>query len=360
MPQKDIDELLGNDKDAAEFNFKKKELDQDNIRSRYEILQEKKSELASLETFDLDNEDPAIIQKIASDTEEYLIKAKNAKVFINDDFKGKVPLFPRNVILAAAETGVGKSTICANLAYHAILQGQRVLMLVNEENPGDVYNRIICLLKGWSYVDHGSFTDEQRKTFKEMTILLRERVVIVGDNHGDLKNLTTTIEGVSKVLNSVVEKNSKFDLIMIDYYQNIDRSTANNNMGMWDVQYRFCKFIDQYKNRSNASIVILAQLKGSKDQNLSFKDAIEGRKTIMNVASCVLRVTKDIEKQRTGFEIMKSRFNASLGQTVYVGFDRGKYVPYTLLFQEKVDDYNLKKATRTLPKTVNPTNNNEE
>ena len=107
IPFKDIEEILGNDSEAAEFNFKKKAIEQDNIRNKYDQLQEKKKELADLSSFDLDNENPSVIQEIADETEDYLTKAKNAKVFLNNDFKGKVPLFPRNVILVAAETGVG-------------------------------------------------------------------------------------------------------------------------------------------------------------------------------------------------------------------------------------------------------------
>jgi predicted ATP-dependent serine protease len=359
-PFKDMEEILGNDAEAAEFNFKKKAIEQENIRSKYDRLQEKKAELAVIESFDLENEDPSVIQKIADEGEDYLLKAKNAKVFLNDDFKGKIPLFPRNIIFAAAETGVGKSTICANLALRAIIQNQRVLILTNEENPSDVYNRIICLLRGWAYVDHTSFTAEQIKIFKEMTILLSERVTIVGDKRGGLDNLTTTIEGIKQVLNSVLSKDSKFELIVIDYYQNIDRSTEDQNMSAWDCQYRFCKFIDQYKNHSNASIVILGQLKSSGDKTLSFKDAIEGRKTIMNVASCVLRVTKEPDKRRTGFEVMKSRFNESLGQTIYVGFDRGKYVDYTKEFEHKATMEALEKSMRSLDPSIKPKNFNDK
>jgi len=348
-PHKDMEEIIKNDAETAEYNFKKKVIEQDSVRNKYDIVQEKNAELKALEALDLDHEDRSVIQKIADETKDYLLKAKNAKVFLNNDFKGKVPLFPRNIILAAAETGVGKSTICANLAKRAIMQNQRVLILSNEESEGDIYNRITCLIKGWAYVDHGSFTDEQRETFHKMTFLLSERVTVVGNNRGDLDNLTTTIEGVKRVLDSVVEKDSKFDLIIIDYYQNIDRSIAVPSMDIWQAQYRFCKYIDQYKNRSNAAIVLLAQLKSSGDKTLSFKEAIEGRKTIMNVSSCVLRVTKEADKRRTGFEIMKSRFNASLGQTIYVGFDRGEYVDYTPEFKHKADMEALERSLRTLP-----------
>lgn len=363
----ELEQFAHIDIEANKFNHQKKEIEKDRIQTDYNRLQERKEELEALEMLDLDNEDPSVIEQIAKETEEYLTHAQKAKIFINNDFKGKVPYFPRNIILAAAETGVGKSTICANLAFHAISQGQRVLVLSNEESPGDIYNRVTCLFKNWTYVDHTSFTDEQRKEFAEMTVKLSKRLTIVGDKRvvtkdgkkKELVNLTTSVEGVEKVLNSILDKKNKFDLIIIDYYQNIDKSTTVPSASAYECQYRFCKFIDKYKNHSPASIVILAQLKAN-TKDLPFKDAIEGRKTIMNVASCVLRVNKDAEKRRTGFEFMKSRFNGCLGETVYVGFDKGKYVRYTNEFKLRVDNEILEKSLRTLPVNVQPTGLNEE
>lgn len=354
----DLKEILGNNQEAVQYNSMKQELEQDNIITRHNQMKERKSTLESLKTFNLDTEDPSIIDKIAADNEEYLLRAKNAKVFINDDFKSKIPYFPRNVLVIGAETGVGKSTIAANLAYHAIMQGQRVLIIVNEENPGDVYNRVTCILKGWAYVDHGSFTEEQIKTFKEMTKLLSEKITIIGDTRGNLHNLTTSVEGIETVLNSVITNDNKFDLILIDYYQNIDKSTEVPSMADWQVQYRFCKYIDQYKNKSNATIVVLAQLKANKEDKLSFKDSIEGRRSLMNIATCCLKVTKDIENQRTGFEVVKSRFTEALGQTLWVGFKRGKYVKYTPEFKNQVQLDIAARATQRAVASSKPSNFN--
>lgn len=357
LRDKDMAELLGNNKESAEYNRKKQELEQESIATRHEQMLERKAQIEAFKSFNLDTEEASIIQKIADDNEDYLLKAKNAKNFLNDSFRGKVPLFPRNVILAAAETGVGKSTVTTNLAFRAMMQGQRVLIISNEENEGDFYNRITCLIKGWAYINHSDFTDEQRKVFKEMTVMLDQRIKVVGNTRGNLTNLTTTIEGVETVLNSVLVNNSKFDLIVIDYYQNIDRSEVVPTMLDWQAQYRFCKFIDQYKNRSNAAIVVLAQLKTAGDAKaLSFKDAIEGRKTIMNVATCVLRIKKEAENQRTGFEIMKSRFLEGLGETIWVGFKRGKYVDYDAAFKNEVELAKIAKATRDAVNHVKPTN----
>lgn len=343
----DVKAIAAGDQETMEFNRKKRIVEQYTLNSKYDDIQERTSQLNALQNLNIDKEDPSIVQKIAEANEQYLIAAKKAGVFLNNDFKNVVPLFPKNVIVVAAETGVGKSTIASNLAYHAAIQGQRVLMIVNEESPGDVYNRITCLGRGWAYVNHSSFTDEQCKIFKEMTIALRDRIVVIDDGYApNFQHLTTSIEGVEAVLNSVILNENKFDLIIIDYYQNIDKSIRVPSLADHQAQYRFCKYIDQFKNRVNAPIVILAQLKTSGETKLSFKESIEGRKGLMNISTCSLRVTKEVENRRTGFTVEKSRFTKSLGQTIWVGFDKGRYIPYTPEFQNKVQLDIIAEATR--------------
>ena len=143
------DQLSNIPKDLVnEFNSKKIEVDMARIAHQHEQLQEQRKELELLEKFDIGANNGKYVEELAAETGDYLLRARKSGVFLNNDFKGKVPFFARNIILAAAETGSGKSTISANLTYQAIRQAKKVLVLTNEENPGDVYNRVTCLLKG--------------------------------------------------------------------------------------------------------------------------------------------------------------------------------------------------------------------
>lgn len=339
----------------SEFNKKKHEVELARVAQQHDQLQESRKELEKLESFDLGSYNERYAQELANETEDYLLRARKSKVFINNDFKGKVPFFARNIILAAAETGGGKSTLSANLTCQALINGQRVLVLSNEENPGDVYNRVSCLIQGWAYINHEKFTDEQIAFFKQNIIHLSKRLTVIGDSYDGMTGCTTTIEGIENICNSLIQKKTEFDVIIFDYYQNIDRSVKALGLSDWEVQYRFCKFLDQYKNKSNAALVVLSQKKAAiKDKELPFREAIEGRKTILNVATCALNVVKDLDNSCTLFEIKKSRFNACVGETIKVGFDKGEYVLFDQAFRQKAQIQRDQKAQNILMAKVNP------
>lgn len=343
MSRPNIASILGTEAEA-ELYKKKAEVEQDRIRKQYDQLQEQKRETEALKTLNFGNYDESYIESLAKGSTDYLMKARNAKVFLTNDFIGKVPFFPRNLILVGAETGVGKSTLSANLSYHTIMQGLKVLVLTNEEHPSDVYNRVSCLIRGWFYANHEKFNDEQIQYFEQNIKALARRMTVISDNYRGISGCTTTLEGIQNVLESVYNTNSQFDLIILDYYQNVDRSTDNDKLDAYAVQYRLCKYLDQYKNKSNAPIIVLAQKKPSgKDKELLFKDAIEGRKTIVNIATCALNVAKDVDNSRTSFEIIKSRFNSCVGDKVFVGFDKGKYVPYDNEFKNEAQNRKIEK-----------------
>lgn len=338
-----------------EINAKKVAVDHAAIEDKHRQLEERNRELEELDSFDIAAHNQAYVLALSEETGDYLIRARKSKVFLNNDFRGKIPFFSRNIILAAAETGSGKSTLSANLTYQALLQGQRVLVISNEENAGDIYNRITCLLNGWSYSDHGKFTDEQILAFKTNIIKLSQRLTVISDSYNGKTGCTTTIEGVENLCNSLIRKNTEFDLIIFDYYQNIDRSVKSPNLSEFQVQYRFCKFLDQYKNRSNAALLVLSQKKPQiKDKELPFRETIEGRKSILNVATCALNVVKDVENYCTLFTIMKSRFNDSIGQTIKVGFKRGEYVPFTNEFKLEALTLRTAREQAAVMEKVNP------
>ena len=132
-------------------------------------------------------------------------------------------------------------------------------------------------------------------------------------------------------------------------------------MNEYQVQYKLTKMLDQFKNIYGAPIVVLAQKKPSHvDKKLPFKDAIEGRKTIINVSTCALDVNIDSERLLTSFTIMKSRFNGCIGETIDVGFDRGRYVDYNPEFKLKTNMNALAKSQAQLMSKVKTTNFNSE
>lgn len=335
-------EELGGEIEGEKLDLTKKEsvVYKHRIDRQYDEIQKAREELEKNKSIDLSQMPEERVKKLQQDTEEYLKQAKKAKVFLNKDFNGKVPYFGRNLILIGATTGDGKSTVTSNIVLDTIKQGGKVLIITNEEKGDDCYNRITALIKGWPYKDHEDFTEEQRAVFREYIGILAKRIYVVEDDHNGVQGQTTSLEGITDIIDKGIKQN--YDLIVIDYYQGVTHSKENPTLNDWQVQERLADYLDLAKNRSSGPLVILAQL-STNDEKTPFKQAIEGRKKILNKATCAMRVTADRENLRTAFEIKKSRFNAAVGTTTFVGFDKGRYVQYN---QEWANRTELKKVQK--------------
>jgi hypothetical protein len=173
------------------------------------------------------NEQVAAIQK---DNRDYIEAARNKMRFIVDDIPGRigfdtvVPFFRKNIILIGAQTGDGKSTTVANIAFHMLRQknpatgkAARILVLTNEERKEDVYNRITCLVKGWTYTNHDKFDEAQLKVFNDSIPVLATRLTVIDNVHDGAHGMTTSIEGFEGIMENLIAKGEHYDAIIIDY-----------------------------------------------------------------------------------------------------------------------------------------------
>lgn len=275
----------------------------------------------------------------------YMKAAKEKMPFINESFDHVMPFFRKNLILIGAKSGEGKSTTVANIVRETIRHTnkhtgarRRVLVLTNEEVAPDVYNRVTCLIKGWSYVNHDKFTEEQVKVFNEYFGFLADKklLTVIGDHYNGASGTTTTLEGICQVFDNLIANKEWYDAVIIDYFQNIKESRLNPMLEEYKVQAALVGRLDKYKNVYPAPIVVLAQLMPGSDENASFRSRIEGRKSIFNVSTTSVEIIPNREECTTEWLFHKSRFNESVGKKVITGYDRGQYVPYTEAFKEKV------------------------
>ncbi len=305
------------------------------VNNEYDRIRKQEDNLAKFGELTLKPNAEAV-QEIVDKQKEYFEFARQSKVFLHEGFNKKVPFFPRNLIMMGAKTGSGKTTIVSNICYHTVLQGGRVLVITNEEVPGDFYSRIACLFKGWAYRNHDDMTPEQADTITDMITVLSQRISVVDDNYGGLDGVTTSPEGLRTLLDRVISKaDGEFDCVLIDYYQGFFRSLQDKSMNRYDVQENVSELLYNYKDRIPCPLVILSQLKELTDEKTPFKERIEGRKVILNKATCAIEVIAEPENMRTSFSIKKARYAGTLGETVYSGFDKGKYIPYTKEFAMK-------------------------
>lgn len=332
------------DRIKAENSETRALIDRERLKSQLERIEQAKKDEQLVKNANIGALTPEDIEQIRRDNAEYMAAAKNSMMFINKEFKGVVSYFRKNIILIGAMTGHGKSTTVANIAYSTIRQinpltgkNRRVLIISNEEKREDVYNRITCLQKGWHYVNHDQFTEEQLKTFDRHIVGFAGAgiVTVIDQNYGGGNGMTTTPEGFQTIFDKLLQEENKYDAIIIDYYQNITHSKNDPSMSVNEAQAKFANILDTFKNLYPAPVVLLAQLAPG-EEDAPFTVRLKGRKLIADVATVILEMEADREHLKTNWHLHKGRFTSKLGQTFETGYDNGLFVEYTDAFKLKV------------------------
>ncbi len=345
----------------SDFDAKKDAIYKDKVELQYDKLQKRQKENKKIKDLDLISQAKKNVKKIQEESTSYINATKKRKMFLNRQFSLAVPYGPKNVILMGAKTGDGKSSIGCNICYHELLQSGRPMYISNEENAGDVFNRVTCLFRKWAYLNHDKFTDEQNAIFEKSIATLSSRMTVIDNNFdSDIPHLTTSPEGVQSVFDSVLKMEYPPTVIILDYYQNISHSTTDPKMVPWQAQDKFAKMLDQYKNRLPCPVIVLAQMKPQAKDSTDFKHRIEGRITIYNTCTCAIEIRADREGLRTELIFHKNRFSESIGTSLFVGFDRGRFVEYSDNWVAQSKLKRLKKEEQKMMKYITKAKPEEE
>jgi CRISPR/Cas system-associated endonuclease/helicase Cas3 len=265
-------------------------------------------------------------------------------LFINEEVTKSIGLIAGSLAFITASTGTGKSTLVANIT--SALCGttnKPILIITNEELETDVYKRV-CTLMGKGSVtkmnipeSSGGYSIEEKTTFiSNYFHQVTKKVIVIGKSSKNVNqesnvDFVTTVEGLKTILNAA---HSKFDCILIDYYQNISVSLDNPHLSEYDAQARFAEYLNSVKDVIGCPIILMSQIKEKKEgSDVNYKSRIDGRKKILDYATEAVDLIVDKERKTTTLRIEKSRWAGNSGKEIVLGFDEGRLVPY--VFERK-------------------------
>ncbi len=345
--QKDM-EIDRRKKDVSEKDLTLRE---HRVNRDLDELIKNQTELELAKSVEFSEMTPENVARLVQENDEYMEASKHAMVFINEEFKKIVPFFKRNLILVGGDTGDGKSTSTSNISYNTITRKSSVtgmplkaLILSNEEHPSDYYNRHTALHKGWKYVNHDQFTQEQRDTFREYIPKWAKngRLTIIGDTYNGVPGFTTSVEGIEQILATIVRDHEAgkqtYDVIILDYFQNVRYSKMDPKLDEFMCQRKLAGILDTYKLTLPCPVVVMCQMKKLVDEEDStpFNVRLKGSKLICDKATFICELIPERKLLRSKWKVHKSRFTESVGQSVYTGYDRGKFVRYDEPFMKSV------------------------
>lgn len=343
-------------------------IDQQKANAQLALLQEgaRNAEILAKSSYDKLSEEE--INQMVEANDAYMEAAKNALVFLNEDFDRAVSFHGKNIISILGQTGEGKSTTVANIVFNLLNQKvngrpSRILVITNEEAREDMYNRLIAFSQGWHYSNHREFTDHQRNVFSKGIRALAKsgRVTVIHDTHNGATGVTTTLEGIKTILDKLQKDKVQYDAILIDYYQKIAESTQFPFLKEHEVQAKVMGLLDNFKNIYPAPIVLMAQVRPPKeDSDEPPEYRMKGSKSILVKSTVVLELFKDATKLRTGWRVYKGRFSDAIGQTIYTGFDKGRFVRYTKEFILQATEILMRKSLASVDKQNGIKSENKE
>lgn len=334
-------------REMAELRQKEQELYKHKVTLNYNKMKENLIEQKDLMTLSFGPNSQEYAKKIVEKSKDQLNQTKKRMQMLKniDRLNKIVPLQPYEMILIGAKTGTGKTTACLNIVYTAIISKKRALVITNEETATDFYSKLACLFVGTNYPTLAQAPAETQQRVYSVVSELATRVKVVDADYGtsnglSLKRMTNTVEGISHVAHALIKEYEDgvepYDLIIFDYYQNVNQSLQNPTAKAWECQEQAAALLEKLRTHYPAPVVVLSQMKKEGKDEASFADRIEGRKVIANYATVVMELLIDRKSRKTDIVFHKGRNMEFPDQPVPVGWENGLFVEYTQEFAAKV------------------------
>jgi len=231
----------------------------------------------------------------------------------------------QGLYLIGAVSGQGKSTAAANIIsgyLTADRPGKKVYVISNEEMADAVLGRVACIESKVSYNDykHKRLSRHTLQEIDDLSELLLQRVHVVNNPTFDM----SCLEDVQAVL-EYAQESGDVDMVMVDYFQTIDRSKDDEGMESFRVHKIMGSYLKDYGRKYAVPVLAFAQLRPEAEGS-HFKVRIENDRTVYNHAFGAVEIIPNFETGQTTFKIWKDRFGEVQGKEIEMRFEKGRYI----------------------------------
>lgn len=322
--QVDANDKAENFVDEADVREKEQYLRTKSVNRRYSYQKRIESEIEKAKNLDLRTIPDGYYEDLQAKACE-IREAQSGKLpFITAKLTELVPLSFPNLITVGANSGSGKTTAAANITFQLYKNGQRVLILSNEELTLDVLDRISCMEKGYDMNKRSSFTDEQNKELDRLRPIVGDFVRVVDTAWSNNPQLTSSIEGIQALLQSLTKQEKFFDCIILDYYQKVTVSKEEPNQVEYATLQELSNILDHYYKIIKAPIVVMCQLHPASAERKEFEKRIKGGKSIMMPSTYVLELQRVEDEYASDWICHKHRWG-NAGKKLRTAWDKGKF-----------------------------------
>lgn len=252
---------------------------------------------------------------------------KTGVSYLDDAFRG---IFPKDVVLVGAASGLGKTQFCVNVALHNLEREKRVHFFALEAEYGEIERRL-----KYSYVANYYFCDPNRPRLEKPLNFTNwllddcgdalEKYDTLAENFcaEAFKNLFTFYKSgdftVSELQHRVEEIYHESDLIIIDHVHYFDWAEDNDNRALKEI----IKAIRDIALQKAVPVILVAHLRKRDRNNKDLVPGMEefqGSSDLFKVATKVITLapgapTPD-KKFITYFRASKNRIEGNVNRYI--------------------------------------------
>lgn len=187
--------------------------------------------------------------------------------YINGGFRGG------QLIVLAAKTGVGKTTLACNIMTQALKNGQSVLYFTFEMQQAEILKRVMSSYAGIplrKFDQGGAYNDPQ------VQAELQKILPVINTWKMHINDQYLTMGQIEQISLNQKEQADGLDLIVIDYLQLINEDYTLRNKTRQEIIATFSRACKKLAKQLNVPVIILSQVR-RKDTLVPFKVSTQGQ-----------------------------------------------------------------------------------